>query len=156
MAVMEMVARTSNVQFRRDQLKKSFSALQKRGKNINLPILAQACTMMGLSARPVEIQSKDIQKVCPPILVVENNEPIIIHSIKNNQAVCGNGYEKLKQRSIEEFTKQSNSISFVNIQRNHNRTKDTFNWGWVWSIVKNYRNQLILVVVISLVAQLFH
>ena len=32
---------------------------------------------------------------------------------------------------------------------------DRFNWAWVWGIVRNYRGSLLLVVVVSLMAQLF-
>ena len=50
--------------------------------------MGQICTKMGLSARPVEIESKKITKVTPPLLLIENGEPIIVHSIRKDQAIC--------------------------------------------------------------------
>ena len=138
-----------------DAIKKSFETIETRQKSLNLTLLGQICTKMRLSARPVEIEYKKITKVATPLLLIENGEPIIIHSLRKDQAICGDGYNKLYQRPIIDFANESSKIAFVFIQRAHNTVKDNFNWAWVWSIVKNYKKQLILVIVVSLVAQLF-
>ena len=80
---------------------------------------------------------------------------MIVYEVISDQVVCGDGRSKLTQLPLEDFTDESNRLNFVSVQKSHHAASDRFSWDWVLSIVKKYRSSLILVVVISLVAQLF-
>lgn len=154
-AVMEMIAKSTNTPFKKDQVRKSFRIFAERNKPLNIQLLAQCCTMMGLDSRPISIRLPDIRKVRPPFLLIHNSEPLVVYEIRGSKAVCGDGISKLTTISIEELSDESNRLNFVKVQKSEHTASDRFSWNWVWSIVKNYRRSLLLVIVISLVAQLF-
>ena len=62
-AVIEMTARSCNVPFKKDKVRKAFKTLAQRNKSLNLQLLAQCCTMLGLDSRPLSIRLTDIRKV---------------------------------------------------------------------------------------------
>ena len=46
-------------------------------------------------------------------------------------------------------------LQFVMLRRASASATDRFNWAWVWGIVRGYRGSLLLVEVVSPMAQLF-
>jgi len=155
LAVMEMLASSCNIPFRKDQIRKSLLSFERRGKPFTIPILAKLCTSIGLEARPATIPLTELRKVQPPVLILQNEQPVLIHAIKGRQAILGNGRTKLKIQPLDTLVDKDGKIDFVLVRRPTNSPTDRFNWTWVWSIVKEYRGSLVLVVVISLMAQLF-
>ena len=155
LAVMEMLAATCHIPFRRDQVRKFLLTLRERNKAFSMPLLAQICTKVGLEARPATIPLTDLRKVQTPLLILQNEEPAIIHCIQGKDAVIGNGRSRLKKQTLNSLTNNKGNIDFVLVRRPKNAPTDRFNWNWVWAIVKQYRGSLVLVLIISLTAQLF-
>ena len=155
LAVLEMVAKVHNVPFRRDQLKKKLQMIARKGRRIDLQSLAKFCVGMGLEARPAEIESRNIRKVRPPFLMMRNDQPVLVHDIRGNNVITGDGDRPLQQQTLTSFIDEQRSLQFVMLRRASASATDRFNWAWVWGIVRNYRGSLLLVVVVSLMAQLF-
>ena len=155
LAVLEMVAKVYKLPFRRDQLKKKLLLITKKGHQINLQTLAKLCVGMGLDARPAEIESQNIRKIKPPFLLIKENQPILVHDIRGNKVITGDGNRSLQKQDLSVLTDSKESFGFVAIRRASASATDRFNWAWVWGIVRNYRGSLLLVVVVSLMAQLF-
>lgn len=155
LAVFEMAAKTLNYPFRRDQLKKKIEALTQNNRTYSNLLIAKICTYMGLEARPVTIRSSDIRKVTPPLLIEENGIPVLIHAFRGKSYISGDGKSSLKERSLQELIKGQSELAFVSIKKKSNSESDRFSWNWVWGIVRKYRGSLLLVVIISLMAQLF-
>lgn len=155
LAILEMIAKSLNVPFKRDQLKKKLLVSHKSKEFLETTTYAKLCTSMGLESRPVEIKTINIRKVKPPFLIFKNNHPLLIFKIEGDYAISGDGKSDLKKSHIRDIFGNAEKIKFVLLGRSASSESDSFNWNWVWSIVKNYRKSLILVVVVSLVAQLF-
>ena len=155
LAVLQMLAKASNIPYRRDQLQKVLKSLDKRGKQLSLAHLGQLATIMGLSARPASLAIDQISNVRTPFLTLKNREPLIVHAIEGRDAVVGDGKGRLRKLSINALNDEGDDLQFVLINRPHTAPNDQFGWGWVWDIVRRYRGALVLVLVVSLVAQVF-
>ena len=155
LAVYEMVAKSFNLPFRRDSMKKRIGSYEATGQKVSTQLMAKYCTYMGLEARPVSVKAKDIKKITPPFLIERDNKPILIHAFRGNYFISGDGVQGLQRKTVQELVADSEMIDFVSIKKTITSARDIFNWNWVWNIVRKYRGSLLLVVVISLVAQLF-
>tara|TARA_B100000674_G_scaffold116768_1_gene88022 strand:+ start:1568 stop:4477 length:2910 start_codon:yes stop_codon:yes gene_type:complete len=155
LAVYEMTAKLFKVPFRRDSVKKKIESYEVTGKKISTQLMAKYCTFMGLEARPVSIKASEIKKVTPPLLIEQGQKPVLIHAFRGNYYISGDGIKPLQKKPIKDLIAEKDIINFVSIKKSLVTAKDRFNWKWVWSIVRKYRGSLLLVVVISLTAQLF-
>jgi len=155
LAVIEMLAAATQVPFRRDQVDKLLRSLEQRGKDLTLAHLARIAQGMGLMARPAAIEPNQLGAVRPPLLVLDNGEPLLLHALEGRRAVVGDGRSGLRRLDLEQLPRQGEKVEFVLVNRLDSSPSDTFNWAWIWPMVRRYRGALVLVLVVSLVAQLF-
>ena len=156
LAVLEMLAKELQIPFRRDQVRKLLQKLESNNKQLSLGYLGQIVSSMGLMARPASVKPEQLAKTQPPLLLFDKDQLVLIHAIEGKKAIVGDGSRELYRKDLDQFDDQENSrIEFLMVTRPHAAAQDRFNWNWVWQIVRRYRGSLILVLVVSLVAQLF-
>nr|WP_272152818.1 ABC transporter transmembrane domain-containing protein [Synechococcus sp. AH-551-A10] len=155
LAIFEMTALRFNIMFRKDILRKRLNSMTRSKRELDTTSLAKLCIATGLDARPANVDGNKIRKVIPPFIALKESQPILVHSIEGKNIIFGDGFSKLAVDEIHNIFSPNAKVDFIQIKRRVASAKDIFNWGWVWTIVRNYKKSLLLVVVISLMAQLF-
>ena len=154
-ALIEMITKRFNVALRRDSIKRIFQTLRKANRELDSNAIAKLCIATGLEARPAQVDVQNIHKVITPFIALLNGKTIVVHAIEGSQVIYGDGQSPLQKLSLRRLFSEEKEVNFVQVKPRTNSAKDRFNWGWVWGIVKDYKWSLLLVVVISLMAQLF-
>jgi HlyB family type I secretion system ABC transporter len=155
LAIFEMLAKTNNVPFRKDQIKKRISAGIKKYQYLDITGLGMIVATMGLEARPVKISISNLNKIAPPFLLKKDNNTIIVMDFEGEYAVISDGKKPVTKVTLDLMGDKNEVIEILTAYRGAQAATDRFNWNWVWGIVKKYRNSLLLVVIISLMSQLF-
>lgn len=155
LSIIEMLSLRFQIAFRKDVIQKRIITMNKSNKSFDSSSIAKLCIATGLDARPAKAKVSDIRQILTPFILIRESVPCLIHSIEGSKINFGDGVSPLKSSELETFFSDEDTLEFVQVKKRTASTTDIFGWSWVLGIVKKYRSSLILVVIISLMAQLF-
>ncbi len=156
LACFQMVARLTNLPFRRDSIEKVLRDVLRRGQVPDLQLCGQLAASLGLHVRAVLIPAAMGTRLQPPCLLpwkegfavaVESN------SLGLRLASPSEGMLLLSPDQLKD--QYPDGIEVLVMDRANTTPEETFGVGWFWPALKRYRGVLLQVLAASFVVQLF-
>ena len=156
LACFQMVARLTNLPFRRDSIEKVLRDALRRGQVPDLQLCGQLAASLGLHVRAVRVPAAMGSRLqIPSLLPWKDGFAVAIES--NNRglrlASPSEGIFILKTTELPKHYQEG--IDVLVMDRANTTPEDTFGVGWFWPALKRYRGVLLQVLAASFVVQLF-
>lgn len=155
LAVLEMLALQCKVPFRRDQLTKRLRAAQAADGSLSFQALAALAQQLRLNVRPAEVSLHQVAHLEAPFLLVRDHEPLLVLAVEGRRVVTGDGRGPLRYEPVDELPIVDGQLRVIQVNRHAGSPDNEFNWAWLLPVVAKYRWSLALVLLASLMAQLF-
>lgn len=155
LALVEMLALNQRVPFRRDQATKRLRLLGAERKPLSLGKLAVVVNQMNLMARPAEVEIRQARSLEVPFAFIQDGRPLLALAIEGNRLVVADGGKGLYHLPIAAVDRDNERLNLVQIRRHASTPEAEFNWAWLMPAVIKYKWSLLLVLLASLMAQLF-
>ena len=156
LACFQMVARLTNLPFRRDSIEKVLRDAMRRGQVPDLQLCGQLAASLGLHVRAVRVPAAMGTRLQPPCLLpwkegfavaIESNN-VGLRLVSPSEGVLILSPAELTERYPE-------GMNVLVMDRANTTPEDTFGVGWFWPALKRYRGVLLQVLAASFVVQLF-
>jgi len=156
LACFQMLAQLMNLKLRRDALERVTADAINRGQGINLQLLGQLATMLGLHAVGGRMSAQQAQQLQTPSIVKIGNRTAL--AIASNQAGLllaspSDGWREVSIEELAELAPEGFDVALV--ERTSATPEQHFGPSWFWPALKRHRQALIQVLVASFVVQLF-
>ncbi len=153
LAVLEMLARSQKVPFRRDLSKRYLNEQESRKKGLSLETLGALLETMGMQTQIGRLKPEFLTGVDFPALEVKDGNPRVIWAVKGGEAIISDPKkglirERPENRDPEEL------VELLLIRRAAGAAQDRFGWGWFTPLVQKYKWSILLVFGATLLAQL--
>lgn len=155
LAVLEMLALHCKVPFRRDQLSKRLKALEGADGSLSLLALASLAQLLKLNARPAEVGIHQIGNLETPFLLQRDGEPVLVFAVEGKRVIVSDGKAGIHYEDHDKLPAVNGQIRVLQVNRHSGSPEVEFNWSWLLPAVIKYRRSLSLVLLASLIAQLF-
>ena len=155
-AVCEMIARSYNLPFKKDMVKKIFEDQFRRGKDLTLDLIAGVCEVMGLNSQLATTNTNYATSIEGPVVLFLEKKCCVLYGKEKGKFVIANPNKGIKRYSLEEIKKEyPENIQFAILKRSTTSPTKKFGWHWFTPLLKKYKLSLFLVFVSSLLAQVF-
>ena len=155
-AVCEMIARSYNLPFKKDMVKKIFEDQFRRGKDLTLDLIAGVCEVMGLNSQLATTNTNYTNSIEGPVVLFLEKKCCVLYGKEKGKFVIANPNNGIKRYSLEEIKKEyPENIQFAILKRSTTSPTKKFGWHWFTPLLKKYKLSLFLVFVSSLLAQVF-
>ena len=156
LACFQMLAQLMNLKLRRDALERVTADAINRGQGINLQLLGQLATMLGLHAVGGRMSAQQAQQLQTPSIVKIGNRTAL--AIASNEAGLllaspSDGWREVSIEELEELAPEGFDVALV--ERTSATPDQRFGPSWFWPALRRHRQALIQVLVASFVVQLF-
>ncbi|QNI41140.1 peptidase domain-containing ABC transporter [Synechococcus sp. A15-28] len=156
LAAVEMVALMEKTPFKRDILEKILEEQFRRNKPLSLELLARLCELLGLTCQIGGVNTKYIDSIELPSLMMYEDVPIVVYSFVGKKALIGHPHNGITKVDIDDFiNKLPEKCRFATPKRIGSTPRSKFGWNWFTPLLSKYKKALTLVFVSSLLAQLF-
>ena len=156
LACFQMLAQLMQLKLRRDQMEKIVNDAMARGQGVNLQLIGQLATMLGLHAvggRVTPAQARQLQT--PSIVRIANRTALAIASNEAGILLASpsDGWRELSCDEIAAL--EPNGFEVALVERTSATQEQKFGPSWFWPAIRRHRQALIQVLVASFVVQLF-
>ena len=156
LACFQMLAQLMNLKLRRDALERVTTDAIKRGQGINLQLLGQLATMLGLHAVGGRMSAQQARQLQTPSIVKIGNRTAL--AIASNEAGLllaspSDGWREVSVEELAELAPEGFDVALV--ERTSATPEQNFGPSWFWPALRRHRQALIQVLVASFVVQLF-
>ena len=156
MACFQMLAQLMQLKLRRDQMERIVNDATARGQGVNLQLIGQLATMLGLHAvggRVTPSQARQLQT--PSIVRIANRTALAMASNEAGILVASpsDGWRELSIEDLESLEPDGFEVALV--ERTSATQEQRFGPSWFWPAIRRHRQALIQVLVASFVVQLF-
>lgn len=155
LALIEMLALNQRIPFRRDQVAKRLRLLDADRKPLTLAKLAVLVNQMQLLGQPADISLRQVRSLEVPFLFIQEGRPVMTLAIEGNQLVVADGKKGIFYLPVKDIEAQEGQLKVLHVKRHSGTPEAEFNWAWLIPAVVKYRWSLLLVLLASLMAQLF-
>ena len=155
-ACFEMLSKILNFPIRKDSLEKILKDYVSRGAKIDLQLIGELLSNLGLHVSSGEIPTKMALRLQTPCVVRWKESFALI--LKSNQEgiLLASPADGIINIGIDQIDNQFKSgISILLLEQTEDTPKVVFNLSWFWSAIKKYKIVLIQVLIASFVVQLF-
>ena len=156
LACFQMLAQLMNLKLRRDALERVTTDAINRGQGINLQLLGQLATMLGLHAVGGRMSAQQARQLQTPSIVKIGNRTAL--AIASNEAGLllaspSDGWREVSVEELAELAPEGFDVALV--ERTSATPEQNFGPSWFWPAIRRHRQALIQVLVASFVVQLF-
>lgn len=156
MACMQMLAQLMGLKLRRDSIERVLEDAVRRGNGINLQLIGQLATMLGLHAVGGQMQPKQARQLQTPSIVRIGG--CIALAIASSEAGLllaspSQGWREISVEEIAELAPEGFEAALV--ERTSATQEQRFGPSWFFPAIRRHRNALIQVLAASFVVQLF-
>ena len=156
LACFQMVARLTNLPFRRDSIEKVLRDAMRRGQVPDLQLCGQLAASLGLHVRAVRVPAAMGTRLQPPCLLPWKEGFAVAIESNNVGLRLASPSEGVLILSPAELTERyPEGMNVLVMDRANTTPEDTFGVGWFWPALKRYRGVLLQVLAASFVVQLF-
>jgi len=155
LAVLEMLALQCRVPYRRDQMVKRLKTAQGADGSLSFQALGALAQQLRLNVRLAEVAVSQVASLEAPFLLVRAGEPLLVLSVEGRQVVTADGRGPLRYEPVEDLPAVEGQLRVILVNRHAGSPENEFNWAWLLPVVVKYRWSLALVLLASLLAQLF-
>ena len=156
LACFQMLAQLMGLKLRRDAIERVLGDAMKRGQGINLQLIGQLATMLGLHAVGGRMQPERARQLQTPSMVRIGTRTAL--AIASNEAglLLASPSEGWREVSVEELSELApDGFDVALVERTSATQEQRFGPGWFWPALQRHRSALIQVLVASFVVQLF-
>ncbi|MEB3253324.1 MAG: peptidase domain-containing ABC transporter [Synechococcus sp.] len=156
MACFQMLAQLMGLKLRRDAIERVLGDAMRRGQGINLQLIGQLATMLGLHAVGGRMAPERAQQLQTPSIVRIGNRTAL--AIASNEAglLLASPTEGWREVSVAELTDLApDGFDVALVERTSATQEQRFGPSWFWPAIQKHRSALIQVLVASFVVQLF-
>ena len=156
MACFQMLAQLMGLKLRRDAIERVLGDAMKRGQGVNLQLIGQLATMLGLHAVGGRMQPERARQLQTPSIVRIGQRTAL--AIASNEAglLLASPEEGWREVSVEELTLLApEGFDVALVEKTSATQEQRFGPGWFWPALQRHRSALIQVLVASFVVQLF-
>ena len=156
MACFQMLAQLMGLKLRRDAIERVLGDAMARGQGINLQLIGQLATMLGLHAVGGRTQAEQAQQLQTPAIVRIGQRTAL--AIASNEAglLLASPTEGWREVSVEELSLLApEGFDVALVERTSATQEQRFGPSWFWPALQRHRSALIQVLVASFVVQLF-
>jgi len=156
MACFQMLAQLMGLKLRRDSIERVLGDAMKRGQGVNLQLIGQLATMLGLHAVGGRMQPERARQLQTPSLVRIGSRTSL--AIASNEAglLLASPSEGWREVNVEELSELApDGFDVALVERTSATQEQRFGPSWFWPAIKRHRSALIQVLVASFVVQLF-
>ena len=156
MACMQMLAQIMGLKLRRDAIERVLEDAVRRGNGINLQLIGQLATMLGLHAVGGQMQPSQARQLQTPAIVrIGGSIALAIASNESGLLLASpsQGWREISEKEIEEVSPQGFDVALV--ERTSATQEQRFGPSWFLPAIQRHRNALIQVLAASFVVQLF-
>ena len=156
LACFQMLAQLMNLKLRRDALERVTNDALSRGQGINLQLIGQLATMLGLHAVGGRMKPEQaLQLQTPSIVRIGNRTALAIASNEAGLLLASpsDGWREVNVEELAELAPEGFDVALV--ERTSATPEQRFGPGWFWPALQRHRQALIQVLVASFVVQLF-
>ncbi|MEC8688444.1 MAG: type I secretion system permease/ATPase [Cyanobacteriota bacterium] len=156
MACFQMLAQLMGLKLRRDAIERVLGDAMRRGQGINLQLIGQLATMLGLHAVGGRMAPERAQQLQTPSIVRIGNRTAL--AIASNEAglLLASPTEGWREVSVAELTDLApEGFDVALVERTSATQEQRFGPSWFWPAIQKHRSALIQVLVASFVVQLF-
>ena len=156
LACFQMLAQLMNLKLRRDALERVTTDAINRGQGINLQLLGQLATMLGLHAVGGRMSAHQARQLQTPSIVKIGNRTAL--AIASNEAGLllaspSDGWREVSVEELAELAPEGFDVALV--EKTSATPEQNFGPSWFWPALRRHRQALIQVLVASFVVQLF-
>ena len=156
LACFQMLAQLMQLKLRRDALERVTNDAVSRGQGINLQLIGQLATMLGLHAVGGRMSADRAQQLQTPAIVrIANRTALAITSNEAGLLLASpsDGWRELSVEELAELAPDGFDVALV--ERTSATPEQKFGPSWFWPALQRHRQALIQVLVASFVVQLF-
>ena len=156
MACMQMLSQIMGLKLRRDAIERVLEDAVQRGNGVNLQLIGQLATMLGLHAVGGQMQPNQARQLQTPSIVRIGGS--IALAIASNEAGLllaspSQGWREISVEELAEISPQGFDVALV--ERTSATQEQRFGPSWFLPAIQRHRNALIQVLAASFVVQLF-
>ena len=156
LACFQMLAQLMNLKLRRDALERVTADAISRGQGINLQLLGQLATMLGLHAVGGRMSANQAQQLQTPSIVKIGSRTALAIASNDAGLLLASPSDGWREVSIDELAELApEGFDVALVERTSATPDQRFGPGWFWPALKRHRQALIQVLVASFVVQLF-
>ena len=156
MACFQMLAQRMGLKLRRDAIERVLGDAMKRGQGVNLQLIGQMATMLGLHAVGGRMQPERARQLQTPSIVRIGQRTAL--AIASNEAglLLASPEEGWREVSVEELNLLApEGFDVALVEKTSATQEQRFGPGWFWPALQRHRSALIQELVACLVVQLF-
>ena len=156
LACFQMLAQLMHLKLRRDQMENIIKDATERGQKINLEVIGQLATMVGLHAIGGKMKAEQARQLQTPSIVKIGNW--ISLAIASNEAGLllaspSQGWREINVEELAELAPEGFEVALV--ERTNAAQDEQFGPNWFLPAIRRHRNALVQVLIASFVVQLF-
>jgi len=156
LACFQMISRILEIPIRKDSLEKILRDIESRGAEIDLRLVGDLFSNLGLNVTNGAIPPKMAFRLQTPCVIKWNESFAII--LKSSQegillASPNEGFINIPSDNLEELFKDE--INILLLEKTNETPQKIFNLNWFWPAIQKYKAVLIQVLIASFVVQLF-
>ena len=156
LACFQMLAQLMGLKLRRDAIERVLGDAMKRGQGINLQLIGQLATMLGLHAvggRMAPERARQLQT--PSILRIGQRTALAIASNEAGLLLASptEGWREVSVDELRDLAPDGFDVALV--ERTSATQEQRFGPSWFWPAIQRHRSALIQVLAASFVVQLF-
>lgn len=156
MACMQMLSQIMGLKLRRDAIERVLEDAVQRGNGINLQLIGQLATMLGLHAVGGQMQPSQARQLQTPSIVRIGGSIALAIASNESGLLLASPSQGWREISVEELTEISpQGFDVALVERTSATQEQRFGPSWFLPAIQRHRNALIQVLAASFVVQLF-
>jgi ATP-binding cassette subfamily B protein len=159
-AVLRMLARSFDLPFRRDVIRRILEDQLQRaeGKSIGIMQLAAVADLLGLRASLLELPTKSVNRIPVPAVAIDNGHPIVIWQSDNMGLLIGDprsNQKKIPLGNLAQLLDEKGNLAILSLERANTTPRERFGLSWFLPAIRQHRGILVQVLIASFFVQLF-
>ena len=156
LACFQMISRILKIPIRKDSLEKILRDFENRGAEIDLRLIGELLSNLGLHVTSGAIPSRMAYRLQTPCLINWKQSFAIILKSSQEGIQLASPSEGIINLTSDDFkTIFDNDFNILLLEKTKETPEDIFNLNWFWPAIQKYKFVLIQVLIASFVVQLF-
>ena len=156
LACFQMISRILKIPIRKDSLEKILRDCENRGAEIDLTLIGELLSNLGLHVTSGEIPSRMAYRLQTPCVIKWRESFAIILKSSQEGILIASPNDGMINISSGDYSKTfGNDINILLLEKTKETPQNIFNFNWFWPAIQKYKFVLIQVLIASFVVQLF-
>ena len=156
LACFQMISRILKIPIRKDSIEKILRDCENRGAEIDLRLIGELLSNLGLHVTSGEIPSRMAYRLQTPCVINWRKSFAIILKSSQEGILIASPIEGMINISSADYGKTfDNNINILLLEKTKETPQNIFNFNWFWPAIQKYKFVLIQVLIASFVVQLF-